>query len=123
MPAKPTFALRDWNTGHLAGQKVTDVLPELHHYIDNPDQAVPGGEPLNNYISRLLPFVKQLVEDSRTHLAVGHARGTQVLHALSATNGRSLDPQILKAKPVVDPGQALVIGSDWTMIPDHKEGK
>jgi broad specificity phosphatase PhoE len=120
MPANPTFNLRDWHTGDMAGQRFPDIKDQLFHHMDNPDEPAPNGEALNSYLGRFLPFVKQLVEDKDPHLVVGHARGTQVLHALSAGNGQFLHPEVLKGKPAVDPGGVMIISHDWTMTPDHK---
>lgn len=115
----PTFNLRDWNTGHFAGQKFPDVKDELFHYIDHPDDTVPEGESLNNYIGRFVPFIQKLVASPDPHLVVGHARGTQVIHALAANNGQWISPSPLKDKPVIDPGGIMVISPDWTTVPDH----
>lgn len=118
LTSTPTGALRDWNTGDLAGQKFTDVKDHLFHLIDHPDEDPPNGEPLNYYLERFVPFAKKLVESPDTHLAIGHARGTQVLRALGANNGDFLSSQPLKDKPITDPGQSLIISPDWSMLPD-----
>lgn len=119
MKAKPTFNLRDWNTGHLAGQKFTDVKDELFHYIDHPDDTVKGGEPLRAYLDRFIPFVSKLTQDLGNHLVVGHARGTQVIHALAASNGQWLNEKPLKEKPLVDPGHVMIVSPDWSVTPDQ----
>jgi broad specificity phosphatase PhoE len=116
----PTNALRDWHTGDLAGQKFADVKDHLHYLIDHPEESAPNGEPLNSYLSRFVPFVKELVESPDTHLVVGHARGTQVLKALADNNGKWISGETLKDKPVTEPGQSIMIARDWTMTPDHK---
>lgn len=115
--ATPTFNLRDWNTGYLAGQKFTDVKDELFHYIDHPDETVQGGEPLRAYLERFVPFVSKLIQDSDNHLVVGHARGTQVIHALADNNGQWINEKPLKEKPIVDPGQVMIVSPDWSVTP------
>lgn len=119
MQPTPTFALRDWNTGQLAGQKFPDVKDQLFHYMDHPDEVVPGGESLNTYLQRFIPFVKGLAQDSQPHLVVGHARGTQVIHGLAAGNGDWIHPGPLKDKPVIEPGERMIVTPDWTTIPSH----
>lgn len=117
MKATPTFSLRDWNTGDLAGKKFDDVKDQLFHYIDHPDESTPNGEPLNTYLERFVPFIKSLVESPDTHLAVGHARGSQVISGLAQSNGEWIHPGPLKDKPIINPGQFMIISPDWTTIP------
>jgi broad specificity phosphatase PhoE len=117
MNATPTFNLRDWHTGDMAGQRFPDVKDQLFHHIDNPHETTPNGEPLQSYLDRFIPFVKGLVESPDTHLVIGHARGTQVLHGLAQGNGEWINQDPLKEKPIVDPGQTLIVSSDWSTIP------
>jgi broad specificity phosphatase PhoE len=120
MKAIPTFSLRDWNTGDLAGQKFEDVKDVLHSLIDNADQPAPNGESFNSYAGRFVPFVKSLVESPETHLVVGHARGSQILHSLANRNGQDFDRLPLKEKPALGPGQMLMISPDWSTLPNLK---
>jgi broad specificity phosphatase PhoE len=119
MQATPTFALRDWNTGVLAGHRFPDVKDQLFYYMDHPDETVPEGESLNTYLQRFIPFTKDLAESPDTHLVVGHARGTQVIHGLAAGGGDWIHPGPLKNKPIIDPGDRMIVTSDWTTIPSH----
>ena len=120
MEATPTEALRDWNTGDLAGQKVSDVMPQLHHLIDHPEVTPPGGEPLQTYLDRFFPYIKSLVESPDLHLVVGHARGSQIIHSAVNQKGQGFDHLPLKEKPALQPGQALYVSQDWSTLPELK---
>jgi broad specificity phosphatase PhoE len=120
MQAVPKFELRDWHTGDLAGQKFDDVKEVLHGLIDHPDETAPNGEPLNAFLGRFVPYVKSLVESPDLHVAVGHARGSQVLHSLANRNGESFDRMPLKEKPALEPGSTLFISPDWSTLPELK---
>ena len=120
MKAEPKFELRDWNTGDLAGQEVDKVLPQLHHLIDHPEQSAPNGEPLLQYLHRFFPYIKSLVESPDTHLVVGHARGSQIIHSAVNRRGQGFDHMPLKEKPALGPGQMLYVAQDWSTLPELK---
>lgn len=114
--ALPDPAIRDWNTGHLAGQKFQDVKDVLHYYVDHPDEAVPGGEPLNEYLNRFVPAMKSRIHDSGVHLVTGHARGTSILQGIASPiggKGLDIDAAYLKKRPDVQPGEIIQIPSSW----------
>ena len=92
----------------------------LNYLIDNPDELAPNGESLNTYLNRTVGFVKKLVESPETNLVVGHARGTQVIHALANNNGELINPKFLKDKPTIGPGETLIVSPDWTTVPKAK---
>lgn len=124
---QPNSNLRDWNTGDLAGQKVTDVLPQLQHFIQNPQKSTPNGEPLQNYLDRFVPDVKEKVNAPGIHVVVGHARGATILEGIASPVGGvggDVDPRFLLERPQVQPGGILVINPHWkTMISNPEEAK
>ncbi len=115
-PAQPDPAVRDWNTGDLAGQKFDDVKDTLFHLIANPDISAPNGEPLNAYLQRFIPPLKAKAEDSDIHLVVGHARGAMVLQGVASPVGgvgEGVDPKFLTERPDVEPGGMMTIHPTW----------
>src|SRR5258708_5546906 len=119
-------ALRDWNTGKFAGQKVTDVLPQLQGLIHTPEVSAPDGEPLNAYLHRFVPAMRAKVADPRIHLVVGHARGATILEGIASPVGGvggDIDKAFLLARPRVQPGGLLIIGKTWDTRIDQPEGQ
>ena len=108
--------VRDWNTGALAGKKVLEVLPQLQHLIDHPQESAPQGEPFQTYLDRFVPAMKTLVTSPGTHLVVGHARGGAILDGLASRVGGvgdQVDPAMVKEKPRVQPGGVMLIDPQW----------
>ena len=120
--AVPDTRVRDWNTGDLAGQKVTDVLPTLKHLISHPDESAPNGEPLNAYLDRFVPAMRDKVTSPGVHLVVGHARGATVLEGIAddeGGKGQHIAPRFLLERPRVQPGGILIINKDWQTHVDN----
>jgi broad specificity phosphatase PhoE len=121
-PFTPNAAIRDWNTGELAGQKVDDVMPMLKFLIANPDESAPGGEPLNAYLDRFVPAMRKKVADPGVHLVVGHARGATILEGIADPNGGvggEISPTFLLERPRVKPGGILIVNKDWRTSVDN----
>lgn len=119
----PDPAIRDWNTGEMAGHKVSDVKDYLFHYIDHPDEVVPGGESLNSYLDRFVPAMRARINDSGVHLVVGHARGATILQGIASPvggKGQGIDPKYLKQRPDVGPGEVLAVPPSWNLT--HLKG-
>jgi len=117
-PPDPDPALRDWNTGDLAGRKFEDVKETIFHLIDHPDKSAPGGESINEYLTRFIPAMRTKVEDPGVHLVVGHARGGMVLQGIASPEGgvgQDLDKQFLKTRPNFSPGDMLTFQPTWKM--------
>lgn len=113
---EPDARVRDWNTGNLAGQKVVDVLPKLKELIKNPDEPAPGGEPLNAYLGRFEPTMREKVAAPGIHLVVGHARGATILEGIAdeeGGKGGSVNPKFLLERPRVKPGGILIVDKNW----------
>jgi broad specificity phosphatase PhoE len=118
----PDSNVRDWNTGKLAGQKVTDMLPEMKRLIENPDEPAPGGESINSYRQRFEPLMRQLVAAPGVHLVIGHARGATLLQGMAdpeGGKGGNIPIRYLLGRPQVEPGGVLIIGRDWNTKIDN----
>lgn len=114
--AKPDVAIRDWNTGQLAGQKYEDVKHVLHHYVDHPDSPIPDGEALNDYLNRFVPAMRSRINDPGVHLVTGHARGTSILQGIASPvggKGLDIDAAYLKRRPDVNPGEIIQVPPSW----------
>jgi broad specificity phosphatase PhoE len=113
---EPDPNVRDWNTGKLAGQKVTDVLPEMQRLIKNPDEPAPGGESVNEYRARFEPLMRQLVAAPGVHLVIGHARGATLIQGMAdpeGGKGGDIPISFFLNRPTVEPGGILIVGRNW----------
>jgi broad specificity phosphatase PhoE len=106
--------LKDWHIGEFEGKSVSSNLQAIHHYIDNPDERVPGGESYNQFLGRVVPFLKDLVENGRNDMAVTHNRLTTLLHAMAESKGQGISKKILKQKGPIEPGGIMMIHPDWS---------
>ncbi len=112
---QPTMALRDWNTGDLAGKSVQDNLAAIHQHIDQPTKVMLGGESYKAFCDRLDPFLRQLVQGDTVNIAVSHNRVLTRAKALSVGKGKTADMATLKHKAFVEPAGFMVIAADWTI--------
>jgi broad specificity phosphatase PhoE len=119
--------IRDWNTGDLAGTKVTDSLPQMKELIRTPDVSAPNGESIDSYLARFVPEMRKRIEDPGMHLVVGHARGAMVLQGIASPvngKGEGIDPKYLLDRPDVDPGGVMTIDPRWNVkVQNPKAGK
>ena len=127
MNPTPDPAIRDWNTGRLAGKKFESVKHIIFDLIDHPDKPAPGGESLNNYLARFVPAMRKRAMDKSTHLVVGHARGATILQGIASDKGGrggEIDPKFLKQRPDVGPSEILINPADWyqRIVRDHLKG-
>jgi broad specificity phosphatase PhoE len=120
MEIQPTERLRDWNLGDLAGHSISSILPATHHLIDHPDVSAPNGEPYQSFLDRAVPFLRQLVEDDKTHIGVMHNRTMTLLHALTKTGGDGPDVDTLKQPGPVKPSGLMIVTPDWQVGYLHK---
>jgi broad specificity phosphatase PhoE len=110
-----TDGLKDWNIGDFEGKDVATHLKAIHHYIDNPHEPVPGGESYNSFLGRVVPFLKNLVENDKNDMAITHNRVTTLLHAMVEAKGQGISKKIIKNKGPVEPGGIMMINPDWSM--------
>lgn len=94
-PMAVTPALHPWHLGEIEGQPTKEVLDRINEYIvKHPDEDVPGrgpqsihdGESFNDFKSRLLPYVMQMMAVAQRNpnlllLLVTHYRDLRLLEA------------------------------------------
>lgn len=109
--------LRTLNVGRLEGlPKDAEMLATLRHYVTNPNDRIPGGETVNEALSRFVPTVKQHVMDPRINLVVSHGWGASVLEGLWSPEGGvggKIDQKAMLREPKLKPGKVLVILPNW----------
>ena len=59
-----TKALRPWDGGELVGKHIPDLQSKLRFYIENQTKAPKGGESMESFIARLLPFVSSTLDEA-----------------------------------------------------------
>lgn len=65
MEVHKTPMLRAFNIGDFSGKpRSPENVEALQHYIDNPDEKIPGGESLNEFRSRIRPAIWEAIEIS-----------------------------------------------------------
>src|SRR5258708_5047554 len=87
LPLEPYEELNDWDTGVLAGQKVSDALASLKDHIKHPEKKIEGGETFAFYKQRLIPRLKEFVESDEVCVMCGSGRTSTMLRALSVNEG------------------------------------
>ncbi|MDE1830313.1 MAG: histidine phosphatase family protein [Thaumarchaeota archaeon] len=91
--AETTPGLRTWNIGELQGKPCTQVDKQLEKYVSNPDKPIPGGESFNNFKTRVLGSVQDLLAkypDQKIGF-VTHSKVQQLLNAYDTTGGEYVD--------------------------------
>lgn len=120
---EPNESLRDWNVGKYTGKSVKQNLDEIHHYIDNPNESIPGGESYKEFFNRCYPFLSNLVKSDKLSLVITHNRVVTLIAALAADSGKHPDKAILKKKGPVEPAGIMTVDPDWSVsiVPDGKK--
>lgn len=113
---KPSAALRPWDMGSFAGQKVSKVRKQIDHFYLHPDETPPGSsESYNQFLKRFLPAVIPMIHDQQPHVMVSHNRNMHALEALAAGGGKSVDAKLLLSHPEgnTQPGGVMIMGGDY----------
>jgi probable phosphoglycerate mutase len=81
--------LRPWNLGDFQGKPSQDFVKKIKHYLENPDEEVPGGESYNDFISRFFGGAERVMEsladdEDGNILFVTHYRNIKTLEAWCA---------------------------------------
>jgi broad specificity phosphatase PhoE len=120
-PVEHTLALRPWNVGTLAGQRVKDILPILEHLERDPTYPAPGGESFLDFCARYLSKLEELLKTaarSNGHIiAVTHVRN--LLAAPVLLNGGNKRHIPVKGGP--DTGSLVWVensGKGWSLRED-----
>jgi broad specificity phosphatase PhoE len=114
LPISVDSAFRPWDAGDMAGKKIKEILPQMHHLIDHPDEPAPGGESFNDFLERYTPAIKPLVEAKGNYIVVAHARNAMVLEGMAKNKGESIDPATLKTESSVHPAGYIKVNPDWS---------
>lgn len=115
MVIDPKEELRDWDYGEYTGKSAKESLPHLFSYMDVPTRKTPGGESFQTFLDRAMPFLKKHIESKDLVIGVSHNRICTLLFALLESKGKKPDMKVLKAKGPVEPGDYVVIHSDWKL--------
>ena len=105
LPVQKVQCLRALDVGKFSGEKRTpENIAELQQYLENPTVAIPDGESLNNFSSRVQPCIKDAVdlflECGIPPLIVGHSSIVREVGTMFKADHR---------KVLVDPGGAVAI--------------
>ena len=118
----PTKALRPWHLGDMEGEVVAKILPQMKYYAEHPYIPVPGGETFNDFLHRLLPFVRDRMNqaeiDKKPVLLVSHYRDLKAVDSWikDGMKGEKVEPDKSVSGKLAT-GVALEIckdGKKWT---------
>jgi len=94
-----THGLEPWRIGEITGQDKTEYAPVMKHFIDNPDEPIPGGESRNEFeqdrIRPLLVEAMLMGLEGPPPIVIGHS---SIIHAgVHMINGEG--PSDIAVKP------------------------
>ena len=112
--AKFVEALRPWNAGDLAGRKVDDLDKKIAYYVAHQTEKPKGGEPMTDFITRLLSFMHTIFDDAELDgpvVVMTSIRPIEVIMGyLESGMKLPIDPERLKAKEeTVGPSGVVVL--------------
>lgn len=92
VPALKDPALKPWNVGDWAGQRVKQVLPVMEHYTRHPEKPAPGGEPYARFARRFLSALIDMLDEATATrsliCAVAHTRNMQLAQGWLAAGAK-----------------------------------
>ena len=94
-----THALEPWRIGELTGKDKKKFGPVMQHYIDNPEEEIPGGEARREFEEgRIWPLLVEAIEmglEGPPPVIVGHS---SIIHAaVNLIDGES--SEVIAVKP------------------------
>lgn len=60
--------LRPWDPGELAGHYIENLDDEIEYYVKHPTEAPKGGEPMGEFLERLLGFMSDVFSQAQAGL-------------------------------------------------------
>ena len=117
-PPKATMNLRPWNLGDLQGRTSDEARDDIVRYVDNPDEAVPGGESFNDFCSRFLPVVADAMaaaENGASPLLVTHSHNLKLARAW-IQGGRAPVTGAQFMEPCPGPASVLAVDPDGWQV-------
>ena len=122
-PVEIANELKTWNLGNMMGTVKKPNKPIVKHYMENPDEKPVGGESMNEFRGRFLPWIENIKEE------VSEGCGP-VLIVVSGSNLREISFNLYKDHEVLnlDEGGLLCLqpsGNGWhaQVIFGHKDGE
>lgn len=104
LPTPPaTEGLRPWNVGDLTGVDSKTAIPIMNDHVNNPSQPLPGGESFNDFKTRFLSTLADLISKMSPQDRLGivtHNRGERLIDAFlkDRTDPSTIDtPTMLQA--------------------------
>jgi len=116
----PVFDLRSWNSGVYEGKPVKQSLPELHKYVENPNEKIPDGESFNDFRYRFLSYLSDMIwrakKNNEVYMLVAHYRNLKITKAWiaqGAENSFDIDTKdFLEYDPDISPTSVFVLFED-----------
>lgn len=118
-PIEIDYRLDSWNLGNFQGKLVTPSLrAQIYQYMtDRERESVPGGESYIQFLSRLIPYIKESTDEDEL-VCVTHFHCIRAIGAWDAAGREGLmqDPSTLKRDAYFD--QLLISEVDpYSMTP------
>lgn len=121
LPVSTDSDLRPLNVKKFTGKDKKEYWPEFQHYLDNPDEKIPGGESINEFRSRNQAALKSLLSGDHT-LIVTHTSNITDAHG-----GRPEDDHIVEPGGIIacdgNQSKPLVGGSLYRAVYEARKGK
>lgn len=94
-------ALRTWDIGHYQGMPCSKADPILKDFVNNPDTPIPGGESFNQFKTRVLGGVEDILTKypSGNIGMVAHSKVQKLLDATEAGNWQHVDANHFNEEP------------------------
>lgn len=94
-------AMRTWDIGHFQGMGCDEAKPVLDEFVRNPDKQVPGGESFNQFKTRVLGGVEDLMSKypEGNMGIVAHSKVQRLLDATEAGNWQHVDADHFNEQP------------------------
>jgi broad specificity phosphatase PhoE len=107
--------LRPWNGGVLAGRKVPNIEEKIRYYINHPTKAPEEGEPMKEFLQRLLHFMSGVFDEANEAdgpiAVVTSIRPIEAIigYIEAGMNDTTINPDRLEAKKETVPPSGVVV--------------
>ena len=108
--------LRTWNIGDYEGKPCAEADPILSKYVKNPDIQVPGGESFNDFKTRVLGGIEDIMNQHQGKVGiVTHSKVQQLLNATEKGDWQHVDADHFNDAPE-SPGHETTMSIPEAML-------
>jgi broad specificity phosphatase PhoE len=79
IPIRSAEQLDPLDLGEFVGKDTDEYLPDVKHYLENPEEEIPGGESVNEWAGKYIPFFDKFHQNKSNQAIVFLTHGRNIV--------------------------------------------